>query len=85
MSEQAIKENLLAVAETYAKATKLSLATVSGQFHGNQAFLEDFKAGTRSIILSKLFEMLDRFRQEWPRGVKWPPTQPVRMGRRESK
>lgn len=85
MSERAIKDNLIAVAETYAKATNLSLATVSGHFHGNQAFLEDFKTGKRSIILSKLFEMLNRFRQEWPRGVKWPPTKSVRMGRREAK
>lgn len=82
MSEQIIKENLLAIADAYAKATGFSIATISRQFHGNQAFLGDFKKGERSITVSKMEEMLAAFRAGWPPGAKWPPTRPIRMGRR---
>lgn len=72
MFETACKETLLALASGYAKAEGLSMSTVSRRFHGNQAFLDDFKRGKCSVTLSKLDEMVLAITAAWPAGAKRP-------------
>lgn len=79
------RKNLLLVAHTYRRATKLSLSTVSLQFHGRGKFFEDFQKGRCSITLSKLEEMLVDFSDRWPPEAKWPKLQPIRMARSKAK
>jgi len=77
MSEQKMRENLFAIAQTYATAKGLSISTVSQKIHGNQAFLEKFLKGEVSPTLRKYFEMINQFRLNWPKGVEWPQTSPI--------
>lgn len=70
--EETCRDNLLAVAGEYGRATGLARATVSRQFHGNNAFLDEFRCGKCSVTLSKFQEMLDAFRSKWPKGARWP-------------
>lgn len=70
--EALCRADLDAIAKTYAVATNLALATVSRQFHGNQAFIAAFVRGEVTVTLSKMAEIVERFAREWPRGVKWP-------------
>lgn len=87
MSEQIMRENLLVLAQTYATERGLALTTVSKQFHGNQSFLEGFISGKISTTVRTYFSMVDKFRAEWPKGLKWPETRsvprPTRIAYRE--
>lgn len=78
--EDRTRENLLAIADAYARATNLSIATISRKFHGQQAFLNEFRAGKCSITASKVDAMLAGFRENWPAGLEWPELAPIRMG-----
>lgn len=69
-----MRENLFVVAQAYADANGLAMTTVSKRFHGNQFFLERFIRGQVSTTVRKYYEMLERFREEWPAGAKWPVT-----------
>lgn len=73
------RDNLLAIATVYAEATGLSLSSVSRKFHGNQAFLRDYKAGKCTVTSDKLAEMVTAFRAAWPRDTDWPVTRPIWM------
>lgn len=84
MIEKTARENLLLIAREYARATGLSLATISKEMYGNQAFLQGFEQGKQSIRLSKLDEMLVKFSDKWPRGAKWPVTKPLSMAKPSS-
>jgi hypothetical protein len=75
----AVRENILAVADAYAKATGLSISTVSYRFHGQQAFLNDFRAGKCSIHLDKIDDMLQRFAKAWPKGTPKPKLKAIKM------
>lgn len=77
MSEQIMKDNLIVLAQTYADATGLSLATVSKRIHGKGCFLVDFIAGRSSTTITTYFAMIDRLRETWPKGTKWPATRAV--------
>lgn len=77
MSEQIMRENLLVLAQTYAIEKGWALTTVSKQIHGNQSFLEDFVAGKISTTLKTYHLMIDRLRDQWPTGLKWPTTREV--------
>jgi hypothetical protein len=81
MIERAVRENLLAIAKAYAKATGLALSTISAEFYGQSGFLRDFERGKRSLTLPKLDELLARFAERWPRGSPWPQTQAISMRR----
>lgn len=70
--ETLCRDDLSAIARTYAKASDLAVATVSRQFHGNQAFVEGFARGQVTVTLSKLRELVDKFAAAWPKGTKWP-------------
>jgi len=72
--EELMRANLIVLAQTYAQAKKLSLATVSKEIHGNQAFFAEYLAGKMSPTVRTYFLMIDKLRVKWPRGVKWPKT-----------
>lgn len=77
MSEQLMRENLLVLAQTYATAKGWSLVTVSKKIHGNQRFLAEFTDGDVSTTLRTYYQMVDRLRADWPKGVKWPKLRDV--------
>jgi hypothetical protein len=74
-----VRDNLLALAETYAKGTGKSLSHVSKEFYGNSGFFEDLRAGTRSLSIDKLQEIVEHFQEEWPADLKIPPLRAVFM------
>jgi hypothetical protein len=71
-AEELMRANLIALAQTYATAKGWSLATVSKQIHGNQAFLAEYFAGKMSPRVDTYFTMIEKLRREWPKGTKWP-------------
>jgi hypothetical protein len=79
--EKICRENLLKIAGAFAKATGLSTATVSRRFHGNQAFLDDYRRVECSITISKFGAMVEAFQKEWPKGAVWPLTRPAMISR----
>lgn len=70
--EALCRADLDQIAKTYAVATNLALATVSRQFHGNQAFVAAFVRGDVTVTLSKLRELVEKFAAAWPKGTRWP-------------
>lgn len=74
MSEDLMRQNLFALAQAYATAKGWSISTVSKQIHGNQAFLENFLKGEVSPTVRTYFLMINRLRENWPKGLKWPQT-----------
>lgn len=72
--EDLMRTNLIAVAQRYAEAKGWSLATVSKEIHGNQAFLGAYLAGQMSPRVDTYFAMIEKLRANWPRGTKWPVT-----------
>lgn len=81
--EALCRADLDAIAKTYAVATNLALATVSRQFHGNQAFVAGFARGEVTVTLSKLRELVEKFGAAWPKGAKWPPVKVLKRPRPE--
>lgn len=72
--EDLMRQNLIAISQTYATAKGWALATVSKQIHGNQAFLGEYLAGNMSPTVKTYFGMIDKFRAHWPEGTDWPDT-----------
>lgn len=80
--DRTAKRNLFKIVSAYARATGLSLATISGRFYGNQGFLAKYKAGDiKSMTFRKTDEMLQKLSAQWPEGTPWPETAPLSMGR----
>jgi hypothetical protein len=77
MSEQIMRDNLIVLAQAYADATGLSLATVSKRIHGKHCFMVDFIAGRCSTTLTTYFGMVAKLRVLWPKGAAWPQTRTV--------
>lgn len=77
MSEEIMQQNLLVLTQTYATAKGLALTTVSKRIHGNQSFIDDFIAGKISTTIKTYFGMIERLRDEWPKGTKWPVTRDI--------
>jgi len=75
------RENLTAIADTFRKATGLSLATISRRFYGHRSFFAELRTGKRSLSFAKASEVLQAFSNEWPPGVEWPQTQAISMRR----
>ena len=82
--EALCRADLDAIAKTYAGATNLALATVSRQFHGNQAFVAAFVRGEVTVTLSKLRQLVEKFAAEWPKGTRWPEVKVLRKPRKIS-
>lgn len=79
--DQAIRQNLLAVAQAYGEATGLAQSTISRQFYGNRDFFAELAAEERSVTTDKLADMLQAFSDRWPPGTAWPAMQAVSMRR----
>lgn len=75
--EAIMRSNLVVIAQAYADGMGWSLATVSKQVHGNQAFFANFAAGKVSTSLKTYFAMVDKFIDNWPAGTPWPKTIPI--------
>ena len=86
MIDSAARKNLFKIVDAYAKATGLSISTISGRFYGNQAFLTDYREGRiKSMTFRKLDEMLAKLAAVWPANLKWPKTKPLLMDRPDGK
>lgn len=82
MIDSVARKNLFKIVDAYAKATDLSISTISGRFYGNQAFLSDYREGRiKSMTFRKLDEMLERLAAVWPEKTRWPKTAPILMER----
>lgn len=78
MSEDTMRQNLIALAQTYATAKGLAMTTVSKQIHGRDDFLAKYLAGEMSPTVRTYFVMLNRLRNRWPRGTPWPSTRSIK-------
>lgn len=82
MIDNTARKNLFKIVDAYAKATGLSISTISGRFYGNQAFLTAYRDGKiKSMTFRKVEEMLGRLSAAWPENIKWPKTIPLSMDR----
>lgn len=72
MIARILRDNLLTLAQNYARATKSSLPAVSKRFYGNVGFFAEFRAGGTSISIDKYDAVVERFREEWPSDREWP-------------
>ena len=85
MIDSTVRKNLFRIVDAYARATGLSISTISGRFYGNQAFLDNFREGRiKSMTFRKLDEFLEKLAAVWPEKVKWPKTAPLSMDRPQS-
>lgn len=57
----------------YQRGTGLAIGTVSKKIYGNRNGISEILAGKKSPSLDKLDAVIETLRQQWPRGVKWPP------------
>lgn len=78
MSEDTMRQNLLALAQTYAHAKRLALTTVSKQIHGRDDFLGKYLAGEMSPTVRTYFLMVNKLRRRWPPGTPWPSTRSIK-------
>ncbi len=74
-----VRDNLLKLANAYAKATGKSLGQISKEFYGNGNFFDEIAAGDRSIGVDKLEKMIEQFRENWPSGAAVPPLRAIFM------
>ena len=81
MITKTVRDNLLAIASAYRKATGKSESQVSKKFYGNAEFFAQLRAGTHSISVKKLEEMIEEFDEEWPPEIPWPALRPISMRR----
>jgi len=72
MIAEILRDNLIAIAEAYGKATGKTLAQVSKKFYGNTDFLSDLKRDETTITLKKLDELIKAFKESWPDNADWP-------------
>ncbi len=77
--EAQMSGNLLAIFAAYKKATGESDSLISKKVYGNADFFKDLEAARVSPSLTKLTQMIDWFRANWPEGAEWPPTRAIFM------
>ena len=70
--EPILVSNLLKLAHAYANYHECTLANVGRRIHNDNAVFARLEAGTGSITLRKYDEVIERFRDKWPRGLRWP-------------
>lgn len=81
-----MRENLFVLAQAYANAEGVSLATVSKRIHGNQKFLAKYLVGDVSTTVKTYFVMVNKLRMLWPEGEPWPQTLPIpKLGKKVDK
>lgn len=79
--EQVIRENLIAIADAYQKATGESDATVSKKFYGRGDFYKKLKAGICRISTRQVDAVKAKFSAKWPPKTAWPMTRAAYMDR----
>ncbi len=86
MISEVLRDNLLLLATTYAKAENTTLGMVSQRFYGNPDFFKDFGKRKRSVSVKKLDSMLVDFSEAWPDDkVAWPTLKSVQIERPKRK
>lgn len=83
--ERVCRDNLLKIADAYARATGTARTTVSRKFYGQHGFFDDLAAGNCSITLSKFGSVVDAFRDRWPPNAEWPFTRAATISRPRKK
>lgn len=84
MSFEALcKENLLKIAQAYARAERVPLSTVARRCYGNVNFFKLLQRG--SVTIRKIEEVLQWFRDNWPERADWPFLPPLFMARDREK
>lgn len=78
MFDDAVRQNLLALARAYAKAAKVPLSTVSKRAYGNGYFFAELQAGSNPSIV-KITHLLRWFWENSPRNMIWPTLPQVDM------
>ena len=79
MFEKTVRDNLLAIADAYRKATGDSMAKIGKKFYGRADFFARLKAGECRISLVQVDAMLKQFKKEWPKKAVWPFTRAIFM------
>ena len=81
MFAKTVGENLLRIAETYAKAAGITLSQVSKKFLGRSDVLTRIIDGTYSPGSNQVDKILDDFKENWPARTAWPKMRPPPMSR----
>lgn len=81
MFNKIVRDNLLAIAAAYRRATGRSLSAVSKEFFGRGNFLLNIKAGKHSLSVPQVDRVLKKFRAKWPDDAQWPMTRAIMMDR----
>lgn len=81
MFAKIVRDNLLAIAAAYQKATGKGLSTISRDFYGRGDFLAKLRRGEHSLSVAQTDKILGRFRAEWPQNAAWPLTRAIMMDR----
>jgi hypothetical protein len=76
--EDVMRQNLFAIAQTYASHRGITLSTLSNKIHGNHRFLERYLEGQISTTIRTYFQMINQLRVLWPDGLAWPKTVALR-------
>lgn len=79
--EKTLIDNLLALANAYAKARGIKLASVSKEIYGGVYFFEQLKSGQTTISIRRASVMFDKFREVWPDNATWPTLRPIIISR----
>jgi hypothetical protein len=74
MTVKIMTDNLVMVAQAYAKARRITLAGVGHRFYGNANFFAELRTEARSMTIEKYFAMIDAMRADWPDNAAWPFT-----------
>lgn len=72
MLNEICRDNLIAAAKVYAKATGSTLDQISARFYGNRIFLRDFQRGKKTISVKQFDKMWEQLLANWPEGTDFP-------------
>lgn len=64
------KDNLIRIAQAYARAEGIQLSTVGRRCYGNVNFFANLPRG--DVEIGTLQKVLTWFRENWPEGADWP-------------
>lgn len=65
-------QNLLILGRAFAQQRGISTQTAGRYIHGTFGFFEKLEAGDVSLTVKTYDKMIDRFREQWPEGARWP-------------
>ena len=80
--EDTARDNLMVIIRAYRDATGKSMTAISRDFYGQSPYFDELRRGERTITLTKLDELVDKFKANWPEGVAWPVLRPMFLGRK---